>query len=384
MQALALLFKLLQSLDKKEIQMAKGFSLETYPWVYTAKYNEGNDWSEEYIENPHKTPEEEAGLSSDEYTALLASRNSFPQLPLVNYTTQYGMGCFEGLKAFPQKNGSLKLFRPDENAARMNRSMKGLMMPPFPEDKFLKACKEVVRLNSGCGFRPDYDENWEKDNYITGHSIYLRPFTYSEPAIGLNISEHPWLVIVATPVGAYFAPGNSKAAVTERFRATRNGTGWIKCSANYVIPILAKKEAVLNGYMEAIFLDAAEQKYVEEGSSCNIFFKMKNGDLVTPELGDTILPGINRKSIITLAGDLGVNVEERKVAIEEVMSEAVETFVTGTAAGVSYIESITYKEKTAVFNNGRQGELTSELQKLLKAIQYGATADNRGWMVDIN
>jgi branched-chain amino acid aminotransferase len=378
------IIKLLPISDKKEIQMAKGFSLETYPWVYTAKYNENNEWSEEYIENPHSTPDEESRLSPDEYSKLLASRNSFPQLPLVNYTTQYGMGCFEGLKAFPQKNGSLKLFRPDENAARMSRSMKGLMMPPFPEDKFLEACKEVVRLNSNCGFRPSYDKNWEKDNYITGHSIYLRPFTYSEPAIGLNISEHPWLIIVATPVGAYFAPGNAKAVVTERFRAARNGTGWIKCSANYVIPILAMKEAVLNGYMEAIFLDTSEQKYVEEGSSCNIFFKMKNGPLVTPELGDTILPGINRKSIITLAGDLGVSVEERRVPIEEVMSNAVETFVTGTAAGVSYIESITCKDKTSVFNNGKQGELTSELLKLLKAIQYGAAEDSRDWMFGIN
>ena len=363
--------------------MAKGFSLETYPWVYIAKYDENGEWTEEYIENPHKTPEEEAALPQEEAARLLEARNSFPQLPLVNYTTQYGMGCFEGMKAYPQKDGSLKLFRPDENGSRMAASMKGLMMPPFPEDKFLEASKKVVKLNMDCGFFPKYDPAWEKDAFVGGHAVYLRPFTYSEPAIGLGVSQHPWMIIVATPVGSYFAPGNSKAMVTDKFRATPNGTGWIKCDANYVIPILAKKEAMNAGYMEAIFLDATEQKYVEEGSSCNIFFKLKDGTLITPELGDTILPGINRKSVITIAKDLGVKVEERKVPIAEVMSDAVESFVTGTAAGVAFLESITYKDKTTVFNGGKEGELTLQLQKELKSIQYGAMEDKRGWMFDI-
>ncbi|MBI9108011.1 MAG: branched-chain-amino-acid transaminase [Spirochaetales bacterium] len=363
--------------------MAKGFTLETYPWVYIAKYNEDEVWTEEFIENPHKTPAEEAAMSPEELTAILAKRNSFPQLPLVNYTTQYGLGCFEGLKAFPQKDGRLRLFRPDENGARMSASMEGLMMPSFPVDKFLEASKQIVRLNQDCGFFPEYDSEWEKNNYIAGHSIYLRPFTYSEPGIGLGVSKHPWVIIVATPVGAYFAPGNSKAVVTNKSRATPNGTGWIKCSSNYVVPILAKKEAMNNGFMEAIFLDSTEHKYVEEGSSCNIFFKLKNGTLITPELGDTILPGINRKSVITLASDMGIKVEERKVPINEVMSDAVEAFVTGTAAGVSYLESITYMEKTTVFNGGKQGELTTDLQKKLKDIQYGAIADERNWMFDI-
>ena len=363
--------------------MAKGFSLETYPWAYTAQFNEEKKWVEEYIENPHKTPEEEAKLSPEESAHLLQQRNSFPQLPLVNYTSQYGMGCFEGLKAYPQKDGTLKLFRPDENAARMKKSMEGLMMPGYPEELFLEAVKEVVKKNMECGFRPYYDPAWEADSYVSGHSVYLRPFTYSEPAIGLGVSNHPWVVIVATPVGAYFAPGNAKAVVTDKSRATPNGTGWIKCNANYVIPILAKKQAMLDGYMEAIFLDASEHRYVEEGSSCNIFFKLKDGSLVTPDLGDTILPGINRKSVIELAGDLGVSVQERRIPIEEVMDAAEECFVTGTAAGVSYIESITWNGKTAVFNDGKQGELTGELLKDLKNIQYGAVEDTKGWMVPV-
>jgi branched-chain amino acid aminotransferase len=322
-------------------------------------------------------------MPAEEFAALLRKRNSFPQLPLVNYTTQYGMGCFEGLKAYPQKNGQLRLFRPDENAARMKRSMEGLMMPGFPEDRFIEAAVKIVKKNMELGFKPEYDPAWEKDNYISGHAVYIRPFSYSEPAIGLGVPQHPWVVMVATPVGTYFAPGNSKAVVTDKSRATPNGTGWIKCNANYVIPILAKKQAMLSGFMEAIFLDAAEQKYVEEGSSCNIFFKLKDGTLITPELGDTILPGINRKSVIEIAKDMGVKVEERKVPIAEVMENADECFVSGTAAGVSFIESITRNDKTAVFNGGKQGELTTELQKTLKAIQYGAIEDTKGWMLTV-
>ncbi|MDC7126328.1 MAG: branched-chain-amino-acid transaminase [Spirochaetales bacterium] len=363
--------------------MGKGFSLETYPWVYTSKYTENKEWKDEYTEKPHKSPEEEALMAEKELSELLQKRNSFPELPLVNYTTQYGMGCFEGMKAYPQKDGSLKIFRPDENASRMKRSMEGLMMPGFPEDKFLEASINIVRKNRDCGFFPKYDPAWEADNYVSGHSIYIRPFSYSEPAIGLSVSSSPWIVFIATPVGSYFDPGSSKAVVTEKFRATPGGTGWIKCDANYVVPILAKKEAALNGFMEAVFLDSVEQKYVEEGSSCNIFFKLKDGTLVTPSLGDTILPGINRKSVIELAKDISVTVEERKIEISEVMEKADECFVTGTAAGVSYIESLTYNGKTAVFNNGVQGELTAELQKMLKSIQYGAVEDTKGWMVAV-
>ena len=364
--------------------MAKGFSLETYPWVYIAKYHgEEGKWTGEYLENPHRTPAEEAAMSPAEHAELMIRRNSFGDLPLINYTTQYGMGCFEGLKAFPQKTGDLKIFRPDENAARMKRSMEGLMMPGFPEQMFVDAVKGIITRNRDCGFYPAYDPAWEEESYVSGHSVYIRPFTYSEPAIGLNISVSPWVVIAATAVGSYFAPGNSKAVVTNRYRATPNGTGWIKCDANYVVPILAKKEAMKAGYMEAIFLDSIERKYVEEGSSCNIFFRMKDGSLVTPELGETILPGINRKSVIVLAKEMGVKVDERRVEIDEVLSNAVESFVTGTAAGVSYIESVTYGDRTSEFNGGKPGELTTGLLKALKSIQYGASEDSRGWMFSL-
>jgi branched-chain amino acid aminotransferase len=363
--------------------MAKGFTLCVNPWVYLAKYTD-KKWEEKFIEKEHLTPDEEDRLSEKQSEELYIKRNSIDGLPLVNYTTQYGMGCFEGLKAFPQKDGNLKIFRPDENAKRMYNSMKGLMMPPYPEDMFVKAAVEVVSKNKKLGFVPKYNNDWEKDNFILGESVYIRPFSYSEPGIGLNLSYSPWVVIVTTCVGAYFPPGNAKAVTTDKIRATPGGTGWIKCDSNYVIPTLIKKAAIADGYMEAIFLDSVEQKYIEEGSSCNIFFYLKDGTLVTPSLTDTILPGITRRSVLTLAQDMGIKTEERKISIEEVMSEAKETFVTGTAAGISYIESITHKGKTVVFGDGKIMELTSSLLNTLKGIQYGAVEDKYGWMVNVD
>jgi len=363
--------------------MAKGFTLSVLPWVYLAKYNGDGRWEEVFEEKPHKTTLEEEKLSEEERNILMEKRNSFPQLPLVNYTTQYGFGCFEGLKAFPQPDGRLKLFRPDRNAHRFANSMGGLKMPVFPEEMLVRAVSEVVRRNHNMGFTVSYDAEWEKDYFITGHSVYIRPFTYSEPAIGLGLSSYPWVVIITTPVGAYFQPGNSKAVTTDKIRAFPGGTGWIKCDANYTVPILAKKEAEAEGYMEAIFLDAYGKKYIEEGSSCNIFFLLKNGVLVTPSLEDTVLPGITRESVLILAEEMGIKTEERRISIEEVLSDAKEVFVTGTAAGISYVESITHKDKTTVFCEGKMGEVTHQLLITLKGIQYGAIEDKHGWMYQV-
>jgi len=359
------------------------FSLSMYPWVYKASFDGKGKWVESYDEKPHQTPAQEDALSPEALQSLLGQRNSFPELPLVNYTTQYGLGCFEGLKAYPQPDGSLKLFRPDRNAARFKKSMEGLQMPGFPENLLVEAAKGVVAKNAGLGFRPGFDPSWEKDLFADAHAVYLRPFTYSEPAIGLGLSHTPWVVVIGTPVSAYFKEGSTAAVTTDRTRATPRGTGWIKCDANYVIPILAKKEAEAAGYMEVIFLDPKTQKYVEEGSSCNFFVLLKNGTLVTPELGDTILPGITRDSVITLAKDLGIKVEERKLEIKEVLAKGAECFVTGTAAGISYLESVTHQGKKAVFNGGKMGEVSKELQRNLKGIQYGVLPDSHHWLYSV-
>jgi branched-chain amino acid aminotransferase len=360
--------------------MATGFSLEMYPWVYRAKFREGADWTEEYIEKPHLTPREEQALPAEKRAELLLQRNNFPDLPLVNYTSQYGMGCFEGLKAFPQSDGTLKLFRPDENAKRMESSMKGLLMAPFPPQMFLAAVRTIVGKNKCLGFAPAYDTAWAADDFVYGSAVYVRPFSYAEPGIGVGISKSPWVIVITTPVGSYFKPGSSKAVTTRRIRATRGGTGWIKADSNYVISSLAKREAELAGFMEAVFLDAEEHQYFEEGSSCNLFFVMKNGTLVTPSLEDTILPGITRKSVLVLAKEKGLRTEERRVSVKEVFSKATECFVAGTAAGITPLESLTHEGKEAVFSGRAVGDVTKDLLKTLKGIQYGALPDTHGWM----
>jgi branched-chain amino acid aminotransferase len=358
------------------------FSLSSYPVVYRGKYGK-KGWKGEYIEKPHKSPAQEGALKVKERTALADSRNFYDDMPLVNYSTQYGLSCFEGLKALPQKDGGLAIFRPDRNAARFAKSMAGLYMPSFPEDAFVKACVETVKRNAKLGFYPVYKAAWEKDSFMSADSIYIRPFTYAEGGIGVNICNEPWVMVICTPVSAYFSGGNSDAVVTDRIRATPKGTGWIKAASNYVMAALAKHEALDKGYMECVFLDATDHKYVEEGSSCNIFFYLKSGELVTPALGDTILPGITRSSIIELARDRKVKVSERKISIDEALGETKECFVSGTAAGATPIESLTYGKKKVVFNKGKVGELTAGIRDTLKGIQYGTLPDTKGWLVRV-
>jgi branched-chain amino acid aminotransferase len=358
------------------------FALNAYPVSYRAKFS-GGTWGEEYLEKPHKTPEAEAAMSEEERGKIENERNCYGDMPLVNYTSQYGLACFEGLKALPQKDGGLAIFRPDQNAVRFSRSMKGLLMPPFPEDLFIKACVETVKRNVGLGFYPQYRPEWEKDSFMSADSVYIRPFSIAEGGIGVNISQEPWVLVINTPVSSYFSSANSDAVVTERIRATPRGTGWIKACSNYTIAALAKHEAVDAGYMECVFLDAVHHKYIEEGSSCNIFFYLKSGELATPELGDTILPGITRASIIELARDRGIKTSERKISIDEALEETKECFVSGTAVGATPITSLTWQGKKVSFNNGKIGEFTAEIRNTIKGIQYGSLPDTKGWLVRV-
>lgn len=358
------------------------FSLNCYPVVYRAKFSAQN-WTDEWLTKDHRTPQEEASMAEADREKLISSRNYYDDLPLVNYSTQYGLSCFEGLKALPQKDGGLAIFRPDRNAARFRKSMEGLLMPGFPEQLFLKACLQTVQRNRTLGFYPQYKKEWERDSFISADSVYVRPFSYTEGGIGVAPSKSPWVMVINTLVSAYFSASKNEAVTTERIRATPKGTGWIKASSNYVISTLAKHEANTAGFMECVFLDAREGKYLEEGSSCNIFVRLKSGELLTPELGDTILPGITRDSIIELARDQGIKVSERKIALEEAFSDGAECFVSGTAAGVTPIESLTHKGKKVVFNDGKVGELTALLRDTLKGIQYGTIADTKGWMVKV-
>ncbi len=359
------------------------FNLAMYPISYIARYNPSSgSWDEQWYEADSITFKELSAMSDAQRQEVYAKRNTF-NLPLVNYTTQYALGCFEGMKAYPHKDGSLTLFRPDRNAKRFATSMAGLYAPAFPEELFIKASREFIIKNRALGYIPEYSSDWEKDSFASASAVYIRPFMYSEGAIGVGISHSPYVIICATTVSSYFKGQNNKAVTTKRIRATPNGTGWIKCASNYVTSALAKKEAEEAGFMEVVFLDAKKQSFIEEGSSCNIFFRLKSGELVTPALGDTILPGITRASVIDLAKAEGVRVSERKISIREVASKCVECFVTGTAAGITPIESITHQGKEFVFNNRKPGELGTKLQGILKGTQYGSLADTRGWNITV-
>lgn len=355
------------------------FNLEMYPISYLAKYNPSTQkWEEEWIECDRIPYSQLQKMNSAEKDKILSHRNQLG-LPTVSYTSQYGYGCFEGMKAYPHKDGGITIFRPDRNAQRFADSMRGLGTPAFPEDMFINASVEFVRRNAELGYIPTYDSAWEKDNFAGASAVYLRPFMNSEGAIGVGLAKEPYVVICATTVSSYFKGGNTKAVTTKRIRATPFGTGCIKCASNYVMSALAKKEAETDGYMEVVFLDAVEHKYIQEGSSCNIFFHLKDGTLVTPELGDTILPGITRASVIDLARAEGITVEERQISIDEAMESGIECFVTGTAAGITPIESITHNGKEAVYNNRKPGPLGEKLQRILKGTQYGTIEDTHHW-----
>jgi branched-chain amino acid aminotransferase len=357
--------------------------LDLYPLIFKAKYKNGR-WSEEYTALDACTGKEESMLTEEERQMLLKKRNESFGLPTMNLTNLYGYSVFEGGKAFTQPDGSVKLFRPEENGSRMAASMQGLKMVPAEAGYITESMRRVIGRNFQKGFFPAYDKEWEKSNFINAKAIYIRPFTYAAPNIWPVPDAEPWLVVTAMEVGALFDP--SKAAelvVSDRIRAIRGGTGWIKCTANYTVSILAKQEAVEKGFSDALFLDAEQRRYIEEGSVSNFFAVMKNGEFVTPALTDTILPGITRKSIIELAPTLGLKVVERPLELEEVLNNAVEAFACGTAAVVSPIGGITDKSgKRYQMGSGKMGEITTLISKTYRGIQYGLLEDKLKWMVD--
>ncbi len=365
------------------------FAPNIYSWVYLAQFQDDGTWQGGFQNKRPYTLEEFAKLSAEEQKAVYTARNQFPELCLLSYTSQYAMGVFEGLKAFPQVDGSWALFRPMNNCERMQRSMAGILQPTMVPEDLLEILLELLRRTIEQGVDIQYRRDWESDNFSNADSIYIRPFSYSEPGLGVNRSEYPWIVVVSTPVSSYLDSGNTSALVSERIRAMPGGTGWIKCASNYVTSVLARHEARQQGSVEALFLDGLERRYLEEGSGCNIFVLLKNGVLVTPELKDTILPGITRDSVIQLAKAEGTRVEERPLPIDELLNDGSELFATGTAAGLAPIHSITYQGRSYDLPSCKfpasygEASISMRLQKRLKGIQYGLLPDPYDWMVKI-
>ena len=288
----------------------------------------------------------------------------------------YGQAVFEGLKAYRGTDGHIRLFRPRENMKRMNRSTWRMCMPQIDEEMILNAVKELVAVEA----------RWVPDQH--GTSLYIRPFIIATEAfLGVRPSKEYLFSIILCPVGAYYAEGFNpvKIFVTEKFvRAARGGVGEAKTAGNYAASLMASEEAKELGFTQVLWLDAAERKYVEEVGTMNIFFLIDDV-LVTPELSGSILPGITRDSVIHLARSWNINVEERRISIDEVIEKAEsgqlqESFGSGTAAVISPVGSLYYKGKNIEINRGRTGPLAQKLFDEITAIQYGDKEDRFGWI----
>ena len=283
----------------------------------------------------------------------------------------YGQGLFEGMKAYRTNAGRVVLFRPEENARRMQRGADRLKMPPVPESIFIDAVEQCVQQNS----------RWIPP--MGKGALYVRPLLIgSGPVLGVAPAPEYTFMIYVTPVGPYFKGGMSCINLLisdHHHRAAPGGSGGVKAIGNYAPGMMPSKNAKAAGYAEVIYLDAEEHKYVEEVGAAN-FFCLKDGVLYTPELTGTILPGITRDSIIQLARHMGYEVVETKVEAEFAMS-AEEAFCCGTAAVISPIGSITLGDKTSTYSDGvTPGELTLKLYNALTNIQNEVDEDTFGWV----
>jgi len=293
-----------------------------------------------------------------------------------SYGVNYGNSIFEGVKAYRGPDGKIRLFRIDENGKRFARSAKGILMPDVPVELFVQKTKELVKQNAS--YIPDY----EPDPNQRG-SLYIRPILCGEAGLGVKKSNKPKFIIFCSHVGPYYATGFKPLhgyTIHDMVRAMPGGHGSFKTGANYVMSMLATNEAHKHGCQEAIWLDGMLHEYVEELSACNFMARFGN-KVVTPALSDTILAGITRKSILELARtSLKLEVEERPLPLEEVLSDADETFGCGTAAVITPIGKITaYRGRFTREITKDVGELSQKLYDMLTGIQWGVEEDSYHW-----
>ncbi|MCX4820186.1 branched-chain amino acid aminotransferase [Streptomyces sp. NBC_01142] len=288
----------------------------------------------------------------------------------------YGQEIFEGLKAYRTPDGSAQLFRPEANARRFQNSAARLSMPELPEDIFLTALRELVAV----------DREWLPS--APGTSLYLRPFQIAtEEYLGVRPAVEYLFGVIACPVGASFPGGEAPLTiwVSDTYtRAATGGTGAAKCAGNYAASMAAHRQARDAGCEQVVFLDAVERRYVEELGGMNLFFVFDDGTLLTPPLGGTILPGITRDSVMTLAGDAGHRVVERPYSLAEWRADAAdgrlrEVFACGTAAVITPVGTVRSAEGEFTISGGTAGPVTEKLRSTLTDIQYGRTADPYGW-----
>jgi branched-chain amino acid aminotransferase len=289
----------------------------------------------------------------------------------------YGQSIFEGFKAYVQPDGSIKTFRPDANARRFQRSAQRLALPQLPVDDFVAAADALIETD-----RAWVPAEGEK-------SLYVRPFMMATEAfLGVRPSKHVTFAVIASPAGAYFAGGLHPVSIwlsEEYTRAAPGGTGAAKCAGNYAASLVAQQEATENGCDQVVFLDAVEQRWVEELGGMNVYFVFDDGTLVTPPTSGTILEGVTRDAVITIAGERGRAVEQRPISIDEWRTgvgsgRITEVFACGTAAVVTPLGRLAWRGGELSIGDGHPGKVTQDVRDALLAVQYGQAPDVHGWM----
>ena len=292
----------------------------------------------------------------------------------------YAQEVFEGMKAYRTADGSVQLFRPYDNARRMNDSCERLCIPKIPEDLFVEGVKALVKT----------DIDWVPDEPET--SLYIRPFVIATDAsLGVHASHTYVFCIICSPVGAYYAEGINPVRIyveNDDVRAVKGGTGYTKCGGNYAASIRAGERAAQNGYAQVLWLDGVERKYIEEVGSMNVLFKI-DGKVVTPMLTGSVLPGITRRSCLEVLRSWGYEVEERLISAQELFDAAEagkleEAWGSGTAAVISPVGEMGWGDRHVVINGGEIGELTHRLYDTLTGIQWGKIEDPYGWIVKVD
>ncbi|MCC3280775.1 MULTISPECIES: branched-chain amino acid aminotransferase [Arthrobacter] len=289
----------------------------------------------------------------------------------------YGQEIFEGLKAYRHADGSIWTFRPEANAARLNASARRLALPELPEELFLESISQLAAV----------DREWVPSG--DGESLYLRPFMIAtEPFLGVRPAREVSYRVIASPAGNYFGGELKPVSIwlsTKYARAGRGGTGEAKCGGNYAASLIAQMEGEAHGCKQVLFLDEFNDNAVEELGGMNVFFVFKDGRLVTPALSGTILHGVTRDSVLQLGRDRGLQVEERKITLDEwrdgvASGEITEVFACGTAAVITPVGELKSETETIGSPEAVAGDVTMSIRQELLGIQTGAVEDTRGWL----
>ena len=292
----------------------------------------------------------------------------------------YGAEIFEGMKAYRKADGSIQMFRPEENFKRMNRSAARMGLPELPVEDAMEALKMLLEL----------DKDWVP--YSDGTSLYIRPFMIGDDQfLGVHGVSHAIFIIILSPSGSYYPEGINPVKIMiedEDVRAVRGGTGEAKCGGNYGASTRAGIRAEERGYSQVLWLDGVERKYIEEVGAMNIMFKI-GGKILTPALTGSILPGITRMSILELLRAEGRDVEERRISVDELIEAAEngtleEAWGCGTAAVISPVGKLMYQGKEYIICNNEIGPVSQELYNKLTAIQWGKAPDPFGWTMPLD